>query len=470
MKVSLRILSGARAGQTEVLQTDTIRIGRHQDSQLRFDPYQDLEVSTHHATLVWSSGCWYVRDAGSRNGTFLNGSRVVGDVALSDGDRLLFGGKGPEVEFKAVAAEIPVTGAHHAVFTATSDGSPPTLAGVSATQKVRAELSRETRRLRATAAGLAAALVVLAGSFAWWARARETRFQDQLASMRARVDSVLAVSSVTIRDLRGQVDGLAEALVLSEAHVREVSADLDQAESAGDEILVEELRRQLEEATEKLAGHQFAATVDFRRLDEASGPAVALVYVEFGDGEVFTGTAFAVRDDAVLLTNHHVVAGESLDRVPTRIGVQFTNSDQVWPARVLGTSASADLAALKIDNIAGAVPVIGRFNTRPDTLAPGSPVALLGFPLSDDLRDADGLSAEVVRRTLWAGTLSQIGQDRIEVSGYGAVGASGSPILDAGGEVIGVLFGGRPGSEGRIVFGVPSRHATRLLETVPERE
>jgi S1-C subfamily serine protease len=50
------------------------------------------------------------------------------------------------------------------------------------------------------------------------------------------------------------------------------------------------------------------------------------------------------------------------------------------------------------------------------------------------------------------------------VDGYGAEGASGSPIFDEAGAVVGILYGGAPESRGRIVFGVPSSFALELLE------
>jgi S1-C subfamily serine protease len=54
----------------------------------------------------------------------------------------------------------------------------------------------------------------------------------------------------------------------------------------------------------------------------------------------------------------------------------------------------------------------------------------------------------------------------MRVQGYGAVGASGSPILDSNGEVVAVVFGGRAEPDGHSVFGVPAPAAARLLESL----
>ena len=54
----------------------------------------------------------------------------------------------------------------------------------------------------------------------------------------------------------------------------------------------------------------------------------------------------------------------------------------------------------------------------------------------------------------------------IQLNGYGAQGASGSPIFDASGQVIAVLYGGEAGSGGRVVYAVPSSFAIQLLNSV----
>ncbi len=142
------------------------------------------------------------------------------------------------------------------------------------------------------------------------------------------------------------------------------------------------------------------------------------------------------------------------------MGVRFADSDQFFRARLVTISDEVDLAVVKVD-IRGGVPTIGGLNTRPDTVRQGDPVALIGFPLGTDLpMSGDGA---VARTTFWAGTVSKVLGDLIQVDGYGAQGASGTPVFDRRGEVIGVLYGGQPGSGGRIVFTVPSSYVIDLI-------
>jgi S1-C subfamily serine protease len=77
------------------------------------------------------------------------------------------------------------------------------------------------------------------------------------------------------------------------------------------------------------------------------------------------------------------------------------------------------------------------------------------------------MSGAVARTSFSAGSVSKVLVDVLQVDGYGASGASGSPIFDRTGQVVGVLYGGRDDSDGRIVFGVPSSHAIQMLQRVP---
>lgn len=48
-------------------------------------------VSRVHAVFERLGDAWCVRDLGSRNGTFVNGGRIIGDRALHSGDEILLG-------------------------------------------------------------------------------------------------------------------------------------------------------------------------------------------------------------------------------------------------------------------------------------------------------------------------------------------------------------------------------------------
>jgi len=97
-------------------------------------------------------------------------------------------------------------------------------------------------------------------------------------------------------------------------------------------------------------------------------------------------------------------------------------------------------------------------------MQPGDPVALIGFPLGVELPQGNQGGREVAKTTLGLGTVSKVLPDRVQVDGYSAQGASGSPIFDRNGDVIAVLYGGQEGSNGRILYGVPASYISRLLQ------
>ncbi|MCB9680318.1 MAG: FHA domain-containing protein [Alphaproteobacteria bacterium] len=65
-----------------------VHVGRAPDNDLVLP---DATISAHHATLWVEAGRAWVRDRGSKNGTFVNSDRVRGPNPLEDGDVVRFG-------------------------------------------------------------------------------------------------------------------------------------------------------------------------------------------------------------------------------------------------------------------------------------------------------------------------------------------------------------------------------------------
>ncbi len=460
MSATLRILSGARAGREEPLSAAETRLGRHPDAELQLDPAADAEVSAWHAAITRTGDGWRLRDLGSRNGTYLNGTRIHAEAALRSGDTIRLGPAGPELRFTAAAPEA-------ARATAATAGSEPGTAASppeSATQRIRVQVRRQTRGLRLVVAAMAVLLLGAVAVFSAVTRRQRSTWERERATLQHRVDSVLVASDTAVRRLRGQVGGLADALGRSRARVGSLSTRLRDATAQDPRSAdVQALERRLQSVSAALERQQLAASLDFDAIRKANQRAIAVVYVEFRDGQVSSGTAFAVRADGTFLTNRHVVAGTGTGRAAARIAVQFSGSRQVWPARILAADPVADVAVIKVDNIVGAVPVVRGFDARPDTLAPGSPVALLGYPMGGDAADPTA-GAHVPAPLLTAGVMRGLAPGRLEVLGYGAAGASGSPIFDRDGRVIGVLYGGTHENAEQTLLGVPSPTALKLLE------
>ncbi len=69
------------------LEGQGLSLGRSSANELCFP--DDVGLSRQHMTLEREGDNWSLRDLGSKNGTFLNGVRVAGKVALNPGDRIV---------------------------------------------------------------------------------------------------------------------------------------------------------------------------------------------------------------------------------------------------------------------------------------------------------------------------------------------------------------------------------------------
>jgi S1-C subfamily serine protease len=457
---ALVVLSGGRAGQTLRLDGSQLTVGRHPGAGLQLDPLLDLSVSGLHAELsLDGSGEWVLRDLGSRNGTFVNGARVGGTVRLTSGDQIRLGLEGPRLEFRGpdwtgAIAISPGSG------TASPGGEPDPIAGS------RAGGSTFDSAPRAIAASVL--IVALVGTAIWAVGGlrQESTMERERAAFRQQLDSVTRAGQAVAQSLEVQVADLADALRRSEEEIQVASAQLQQGQRAPENSQVTTLTRELRTATEN--SPRTSSNLDIATIQRTNRRAVAMIYVEAADGSVSTGTAFAVRSDATLLTSRHVLGEGRGEGAPRRLAIQFADSEQVWPARVLAISRESDLAVVKIDNIIGEVPTVLGLNQRPDTLRAGGLVASIGFPTGGIL-SADLASSRrtVARPVLSAGIISAVDADELQYQGYGAAGASGSPVFDAAGEVAAILFGGIRDSTPPTLIAVPASAAARLLQTIP---
>lgn len=88
MDVKLVVANGKFAGKAIPVTGPKFFIGRAEDCQLR--PASEL-VSRHHCVIIVEGDYVAVRDFGSKNGTYVNGQRVRGEITLKDGDTLTVG-------------------------------------------------------------------------------------------------------------------------------------------------------------------------------------------------------------------------------------------------------------------------------------------------------------------------------------------------------------------------------------------
>jgi S1-C subfamily serine protease len=370
---------------------------------------------------------------------------------------------------------------------------------------------RARRGRTGLAVGLALALAVSAaavvqGERRWAAgladeRAARQELQRELAAARSRLDAVAGELAATAALLRARAAG-------PEAGAREVR------ETEGELERVLSRRAAGVALIQATVGYADAEGRPFRYRAVPDGspeaglvgsPAIAV------DGEgppvrtTFLGSGFLVGEDGTLMTSRHVVrpweADENADLLQTP-GVQprLTELRAFFPGRpgpVALTegraSETADIMLLRAALPRGAAPVLPL--ARAPTV-PGRPVLVLGYPgglerllarvepetlrtlvapdireIADDTVDIGRLLVELARRGLirphasW-GHVVEVRPHLVTYDARIAIGASGGPILDTAGRVVGVSHAVLSTFDA-VAFGIPIRHGLGLLRGRP---
>jgi len=469
VKAQFKFLSGARAGQIEAFRKGYIGLGRHPLSDVRFDAERDLDVSSRHAAIVRKTEGFVLQDLGSRNGTFVNGQRVTGDTLLREGDVIGFGAKGPALEFAVIEtdADLPVTtGAEGLAERASSPreviaaapraSAPRPSTGV----RIRAEVARQTAQLRRTTKVLIVLLLIVGTGFTWM-QLDGRRRANELRQLQVRADSLMRESRGMSSHIQSELQGVRDALKAAQDETARLRRELNA--SGGDAASVTRLRTELDAAERRLA----VGGVDYRAISHRNQDAVAIVLVEYTDGERYSGTAFAFDSLGTMITNKHILIGEDGTKTPQRLGVIFSGSTQFWRGNLVGVSPDADVGVFRVTIKGGTPRIAGLARTREGGgLERGDPVAILGYPLGFDLPMESRGGQPIAEPTLTVGTVSKALTAVIQVDAYGAPGSSGSPIFDREGKVIAMLYGGERESQGKIIFAVPAYVVADYLKSL----
>ncbi len=457
------MLSGARAGTRRALTADFATLGRHPSSDLQFDPEHDTDVSARHAAVFRQGPGYVVRDLGSTNGTWVNGARIRSDRSLEHGDKIRLGPRGPEIEFaveeieERAPARAPESPAGPAIPSATPVAARRTTVieqEQSTTDlKIRVEVARQTDRLRRRLfAGAVAGAMLLAALvlwLAWSARQAQLALARERDRLLARVDSVQAVLGAAAE----RPTGLRAALDSARTEADRLRASI--AAEATSSSAIATLDSQVQLALSRHDPLLRAARFDASAITTDNGKAIVMVFVEKPGGGRVSASGFVIRvkgDTGWVVTSRHLMR-DSTGSAPQRIAVAFNGGKLAWRARLLDQHGSADIALLRVLAWGYVFPVkeVGVAAAA----QPGEPVVVLGFPHGLDLQGErwrrDGLRASTT-----TGTVSAVAQERLQIDGYGAPGASGSPVFNTVGQVIGVLSGGAPESGGRMIYAVPA--------------
>jgi S1-C subfamily serine protease len=147
------------------------------------------------------------------------------------------------------------------------------------------------------------------------------------------------------------------------------------------------------------------------------------------------GSGFVISSDGEVATNAHVVTsgeGGAISEAK-RVYVRFPDGNQV-PAKITGFDPFADVALLKVNPAGLRLRPLPLGSTK--GLKVGAPVAAIGSPFGEE-------------QSLSIGVISATGRSIDSLTGFSTSGAiqtdaainhgnSGGPLLDAGGDVLGI--------------------------------
>jgi len=161
----------------------------------------------------------------------------------------------------------------------------------------------------------------------------------------------------------------------------------------------------------------------------------------------WTGTAFLVSADGILVTCAHVVEGA--------ITIEVHLGKKVYSAKVLAYNSDIDLAVLKIT--ARNLPYLQFCDS--DLVQLAQEVRVVGYPLSDVL----GESVKISRGTI-SGIIKKEDENRFQIDARVNPGNSGGPLVDRQGRVVGVASELLTSQAiDSIGFAIPSNEAMTLL-------
>jgi TonB family protein len=181
-------------------------------------------------------------------------------------------------------------------------------------------------------------------------------------------------------------------------------------------------------------------TLDLSRLENSVRPAVFWITVFDSSGKLLrTQTAFFISGDGRFITPAHAIE-DGVNAVAKMTDGKIYNVDGI-----LASSATLDLAILQAD--VKRVPFLTL--SKSPNLEMGTRVGVVGSALAG--------SAEAARET----TISTQQSDRLEIAATLPPDSSGSPIVDANGEVAGIVVSGGDKATAR-----PSNSVGALLDRI----
>jgi hypothetical protein len=178
-------------------------------------------------------------------------------------------------------------------------------------------------------------------------------------------------------------------------------------------------------------------------------PAAVLIRAAMPNKSISSGSGFIVSESGTVVTNLHVVKGAE------RIELRLSNGDIYEVTGVRGIDERRDLAVLQVSGFKLPTLTLG----DSDFVRPGDNILVIGNPLG------------MLENTVTAGVISGIreleGYKLLQMDAAISKGNSGGPVVNAGGEVIGVTVAKLIGGES-LNFAIPINYVRGMLHLEPK--
>lgn len=384
MRAVFTHITGLKRGERETISEPHITVGRAPASHLAFAP-ADTRASAHHAEIAFDGTGYILRDAGSTNGTYVNGRRVY-SARLRPGDIIEFGTGGPRVRFDLEGDD--GEGGHRIAPTQVLDSS---ARGNGSGTLAPKEFGRTTVRLM--------------------------------------IDHAVKKSSTQFRVMTAMLAILVVALLGTVAY-------LVLRPQPGNGVDFRAIARKNQSAV-------VFVYVRFTLLDENGAPIEENATA--GSGFVVSNDGYIITNRHVLQYWEYEpqwVRNRYKGKInEVKIVFADQNPDQAIRAEIIKVSDSidTDLAVLRIAPFPE-MPFIGDYNRDLGTLSQGDPVAVIGYPLGSELFKFT--QARAAETSLSTGVISKVTPNKIQIDASANSGNSGGPIFDQNGRVIAVLTQG----------------------------
>ncbi len=164
-------------------------------------------------------------------------------------------------------------------------------------------------------------------------------------------------------------------------------------------------------------------SLSYAQIYSSCAPSVGVLESVSGTGRLRTGTAIVMTEDGALIASAHLVSGAEK--------LSVTLNGDVYDARLIGLDYATDLAVLKIE----AEGLAAATFCGDDQYAPGEPIAVIGDPVLGVVSIRDGILSAVDPDYLYRGFSLEV----LEVGMALGDVASGSALVNASGQIIGIL-------------------------------